>query len=123
MNSLAKKISERLENKEITIQQVQSYEGSSSAKYDVLIALRDFYQEYDPEFTLAHLIEKDLEKENYQLPIDKVEEKLKEEKNIRKQEKVEDLRGELDRARKVIMDQAETIHYLSEKLKAYEIND
>lgn len=120
MSSLAQKLSDRLEDKEITVPQIQSYEGSSSAKYDVLLAIRDFYKEYDPKFTLAHLIERDLASEKYQLPIQRVEEKLKEDNILRNNQK-SNTEKELVRARKIIMDQAETIHLLILKIRDLEL--
>lgn len=119
MNSLAIKLSALLKDKEITIPQIQSYEGSSSAKYDVLIAIRNFYREYDPNLTTDDLLSRDLKNENYTLPEEIVKEKLEEDqrrKNIREVSILE----ELVRARQIIMDQAETIYYLTKKIETME---
>lgn len=67
MNNLAKELSDIHDNKEIKIPQIQSYEGSTHAKYDVLLAIRDFYREWDPNLTADDIMYRDLQSENYDL--------------------------------------------------------
>lgn len=117
MSSLGKKVSLKLKDQEVSIPQIQSYESSTHPKFNVLVAFKDFYKDYDPSFSLEHLMERDLESENYMLPKDKVEENFSQEELS----KIE-YNEELIRCRKIMMDQAETINILIKQLYAIDTN-
>lgn len=133
MSFLAKSLSDKLQGKGVNIPQVQSYEASTSAKYDVLKAIVDYYKIHDPTFTCDDLLFRDLESEQYTFPEQKLHNESEEdqkpleliieelEMNVKeKTQNIVELEKELTRTRKVQMDLAETTHYLSFKIKRLE---